>query len=93
MAYLCASYGFHYSLLKACADAHYLARCLHLRTKLTLCINELIKRPLGQLAHDVVDSRLVAGIGLARNGILDLVKCKADSYLRCYLCDRIARCL
>ena len=91
--YLSASYSLHDSLFKGCADSHYLTCCLHLSTEVTLSVNELIERPLRQLNYNVVERRLEAGICLACNGILDLIKGIADSDLSCDLGDRITCCL
>ena len=82
--------GFHHGSLKAVADAHDLAGSHHLGAQGLVGVNELIKGPLRVLDHDVVQSRLKAGAGLAGNIVGDLVQRVANGDLGGHLGDGIA---
>ena len=62
----------HQSHLKAGGNGHHLAGGLHLGAQLPAGAGKLIKGPLGQLYHHVVQGGLKAGAGLAGDLILDL---------------------
>ncbi len=75
----------HNGLLKAGTDGHYLTGGLHLGAQGTLAIYELIKGPLGELADDIVQSRLKAGQGVTGDRVADLIQPVADGNLGGYL--------
>ncbi len=64
----------HHGSLEAVADAHHLAGGHHLGAQRLVGVDELIKRPLRILDHDVVQRRLKAGAGLAGDIVGDLVQ-------------------
>ena len=53
-------------------------------------IDELIKRPAGELYYAVVESRLEAGLCLLRNSVGNFIEGIADGNLGRYFGDRIA---
>ena len=85
-----ASDRLHDRLFERRADRHDLARRLHLSTQLAAGVEELVERPLGELDDDIVDGRLKACVGVARDRVLDLVEGVAYRDLGRDLRDRIA---
>ncbi len=55
-----------------------------------LAVDELVKGPLGNLHHHVVQRRLKAGAGLAGDGVFDLVQGVAQGDLGGHLGDGVA---
>ena len=80
----------HHGGFEAVADAHHLTGSHHLGTQRLVGIDELIKRPLRVLDHDVVQCRLEAGAGLAGNVVGDLVQRVADGDLGSHLGNGVA---
>ena len=85
--------GLHQRSFKIITDAHYLSGCLHLRGQRSLSSDKLIKGKTGKLHHTVIQRRFKACIGLARNGIFDLIKGIAKGNLGSHLGNGVARCL
>ena len=79
----------HQRTLKVVTDTHNLSGSLHLCAQGSLGCQELVKRQSRNLYHTVVQHRLKAGIGLLRNGILNLVQCVAQRNLRRHLGNRV----
>ena len=90
---LTAADSLHQCALKAVVDGHNLAGGLHLGTESVVRVNELVKRPARELDNAVVEGRLEACLGLAGNGVGDLIQAIADCNLCGYLCNRVAGCL
>ena len=91
--YLRSSDSLHKSHLEAGSYRHYLTRSLHLRSELTARACKLLKGPLREFYDRVVNRRLKASAGLARNIIGYLIKSIAQSDLGGYLCYRISSSL
>ena len=87
-----AADSLHQSFLKALADGHDLAGCLHLGAQAAGRTVELVERPLRELHDDIVDSRLEAGAGLAGDIVGDLIQRVAKGDARGDLGDGIAGC-
>ena len=87
---LAAADRLHQRALKRVVDCHDLAGRFHLGAKRVVRIDELVKRPARELDHAVVDGRLEAGLGLAGDGVGDLVQAVADRDLGGHLGDRVA---
>ena len=66
--------GFHQATLEAVADTHNLTGCLHLGGKGTFRGNEFIEGQTGDFYYTVVQCRFKACVGLACDGILNLVQ-------------------
>ena len=77
-------------LLEIRADAHDLARRLHLSSELIGCGRELIEGESGELRDDVVELGLECCVSVCD---LDLLKCHTDCDLSSNARDRVARCL
>ena len=60
--------------LEARADGHDFTGGLHLGAQFALCVRELVEGPLRELDDDVVEGRLEAGTGLARDVVFDLIE-------------------
>ena len=90
---LTAADSLHQCALKAVVDGHNLAGGLHLGAEGVVRVNELVKRPARELDNAVVERRLEACLGLAGNGVGDLIQTIADCNLCGYLCNRVAGCL
>ena len=90
---LTAANGLHQRALKGVVDGHNLAGGLHLGAEGVVRVNELVKRPARELDNAVVEGRLEAGLGLAGDGVRDLIQTIADRDLCRYLCNRVAGCL
>ena len=86
-----AANRFHQRLLDVHANRHHLAGRLHLRAEGALAVHELVKRPLRDFRHDVVQRGLERGAGLARHGVLHFIQRIADGNLRGALGNRAAR--
>ena len=84
-----AAHSLHQGLLHAHADGHHLASGLHLRAQSALAVHKLIKGPLRQLGHNIVQRRFKAGAGLAGNGIAHFIQGIPDGDLRGALGDGI----
>ncbi len=69
-----AAHGFHYRHFEARADCHDLTRGFHSRAQLSLCVQEFIERPFGELYDHIVERRLETSIGFARNVVFNLVE-------------------
>ena len=87
---LTAANGLHQCALKGVVDGHDLTGGLHLGAEGVVRVDELVKRPARELDDTVVEGRLEAGLGLAGDGVRDLVQTVADRDLCGYLCDRVA---
>ena len=85
-----AAHGLHQRHFKRRRDGHDLAGGLHLRAERAAGAGKLVKRPLRQFDHDVVQRGLEAGAGLAGDLVSDLVERIAQRDLRGDLCDGIA---
>ncbi len=83
----------HHCTFKIVADAHDFAGRLHLRGERALRRDEFVERKTRELDDAVVERRLEARVGLAGDGVFDLVQRIAEGNLGCDLCDRIAGCL
>ena len=81
LRYFGTTHGLHERLFKAGTQCHNLAGCLHLSAQSSLCVYELIKRPLGELNGNVVQCRLEQGACLMGYRIAQLVHSIADGYL------------
>ena len=81
----------HQRLLDVHANRHHLAGRLHLRAEGALAVHELVKRPLRDFRHDVVQRGFKRGAGLARHGVLHFIQRIADGNLRGALGNRVAR--
>ena len=81
----------HQRPLKIVADAHDLAGGFHLRGQRALRRDKLIKRKPRNLHHTVIQRWLKAGVGLACDGIFDLVQGIAQRDLGRHLGDGIPR--
>ena len=90
---LTAANGLHQRALKGVVDGHDLTGGLHLGAEGVVRVNELVERPARELDNAVVEGRLEARLGLAGNGVGDLVQTVADGDLCRYLCNRVAGCL
>ena len=73
-----SAHRLHQCRLKAGADCHDLAGGFHLRAELPADARELVKRPLGEFDHHIVQCRLEAGAGLARDVVSDFVQRVAE---------------
>ena len=80
----------HQRTFKISADAHNLARRLHLRRQRPLCRNKFIKRKSRKLDNTIIQCRLKACIRFSRNGIFDFIQRIAQRDLCCNLGYRIA---
>ena len=87
---LSASESLHECALERVGDRHDFAGRFHLCSEVTLCVNELVERPLRELDRDVVERRLESCKCIACYGILYLVETVSQSDLCRNLCDRIA---
>ena len=87
---LAAADGLHQRALEAVVDGHDLAGRLHLGAEGVVRVDELVERPARELDDAVVEGRLEARLGLAGNGVRDLVQTVADRNLCGYLCNRVA---
>ena len=87
---LTAANGLHQRALKGVVDGHDLTGGLHLGAEGVVRVDELVERPARELDDTVVEGRLEAGLGLAGDGVRDLVQTVADRDLCRYLCDRVA---
>ena len=87
------TYSLHHSLLERGSYSHDLTCCHHLSAESTLCVNEFIERPLGELYNNIVKSRLEASVCLACYCIDYLVESVANGNSCCNLCNRISCCL
>ena len=85
--------GLHHGTFKVCADAHNFACSLHLSCEGSLGCYELIKWKPWELNYAVVKGRLKACIGLACDGIFNLIKGVTKCNLGSNLGDRISGCL
>ena len=85
-----AADGLHQRLLEGLRDGHDLAGGLHLRAQRAPPVDELVKRPLGELDHHVVECGLKECAGLLRDGVFDLAEPEAHRDLRGDLGDRVA---
>ena len=90
---LTAANGLHQRALKGVVDGHDLTGGLHLGAESVVRVNELVKRPARELDNAVVEGRFEACLGLAGNGVGDLIQAIADCNLCGYLCNRVAGCL
>ena len=90
---LARAHGLAERLAEVAADAHHLADRLHLRGERLVGARELLEGEPRRLHDHVVDRRLEAGRGRARDVVRDLVERVADREPRGDLRDRIARCL
>ncbi|KAI3479544.1 hypothetical protein L1887_58356 [Cichorium endivia] len=68
-------------LLEGATDAHDLADTLHGRPELAADADKLAQIPSGELGDDVVERRLEAGAGLARDAVADLVEGDVETEL------------
>jgi hypothetical protein len=82
-------------LWKSAPNRHDFANRLHLRTERRISAAKLLEVPARNLDHHVIERRLEAGFGLARDVVLNLVKRVADGDQRRDLGDweacRLAR--
>ncbi len=83
----------HQGPFKILADAHDLSCGLHLGSQCTLCRNKFVKGKPWQLDNTVIQRRFKTGVGLARNGIFDLIQRIAKGNFSRHFCDGISRCL
>ena len=79
----------HQGALKVIADTHNLAGSFHLCGQGTFGTDKFIKGQTRDLDNTVVQHRLKAGIGLAGDGIRDLIQSVTQSDLGCHLGDGI----
>ena len=84
--------GFHEGTFEVVADSHDFPGCLHLGAQLAGSVVEFVKRPLRNLADDVVKGWFVRSVGLARYGVDDFIQVVAQSNLGSKLGDRVASC-
>ena len=75
------------TFLKCPADAHHLARCLHLRRQMVVGVRKFIKRKPRKLGDHIVQGRFK---GCRRIGYVNLIKGHADADLGGYSGDGIA---
>ena len=73
-----SAHRLHQCRLKACADCHYLAGGFHLGAELSADSRKLVKRPFGKFDHHIVQRRLEAGAGFARDVVPDFVQRVAE---------------
>ncbi len=73
--------GLHQRFLEGAPNGHHLAHRLHLRAQRLVGAGKLFKLPLGNLDDNVIDSRLEAGRGLARDVVGNLVQRVAHGQL------------
>ncbi len=85
-----AAHGLHQRHFEAVGDGHDLAGGLHLSAQRAARARKLVEGPLGEFDHHVVQRRLKAGAGLARDLVFDLVQRVAQRDLGGDLGDGIA---
>ncbi len=73
-----SAHRLHQCRFKACADCHHLAGGFHLGAELPADSRKLVKRPFGKFDHHIVQCRLKAGAGFARDVVPDFVQRVAE---------------
>ncbi|MNZ65189.1 hypothetical protein D3C78_833760 [compost metagenome] len=79
-------------LFKSTADRHYFACRFHLRTQLTVRMNELVERPAWNFTYNIVKCRLKACIGLSGNRIDDFIQRVTHRDFGSHFGNRISSC-
>ncbi len=85
------THRFHQGLLKVQANSHHLAGGFHLSAQIALGVNKLIKRPLGELHHHIINGRLKGRGRFARHRVFNLIQSVANGNFGGHLSNRIAR--
>ena len=85
------AHGLHQGHLEVRCDCHHFAGGLHLGAQAAAGVRELVKRPLGELHHDIVQGGLKAGAGLAGDVVQNLIEGVAKGQAGADLGDGIAR--
>ena len=88
-----SAHRFHQRRFKTCADCHDLAGGFHLSAELPADSRKLVKRPFRKFDHHIVQRRLKAGAGFARDVVPDFVQRVAERDLCGDLGNRISGCL
>ena len=85
----CSTGCFHDCLLKSLADGHYFTCCLHLSSKVALCIDEFIKGELRHLYDNIIQDRFKTCCSFLCYGIWNFIKCITDGDQGCDFGNRV----
>ena len=80
--------AFHQRFFKGASDGHHFAHGFHLRAKALVGAGELLELPLGNFYDHIVERRLKACRGLARDVVRNFVERVANREFGGDFCDR-----